>query len=302
MRKSMKIWLIVAASLVVLGGMLFCGVMTVMHWDFRKLSTVSYETNQYEMTEEYTDIAVVTDAADVELVLSENGKTEVVCHEQTRLTHAVSVENGKLVIVLVDTRKWYDYIGIGFDSPKITVSLPAGAYGALSVKASTGDVTVAQELSFAYVDMKVSTGNICLENLSTGSMALKTSTGKIALCNVTCAGDVTMNVTTGKICLTDVTCKNLTSRGDTGNLTLINVLASETMSLERSTGDVTFEACDAAEFFIKTDTGNVKGTLRSDKIFITRTDTGRIDVPASVVGGRCEIVTDTGDIKMQISS
>ena len=302
MRKCVKIWFIVAASLVALGAILFCGVMSVLGWDFRKLSTVRYETNQYEISEAYTDISVLTDAVDVELVLSENGKTGVVCHEQARLNHAVSVKDGVLVIERVDTRKWYDYMGIGFGSSKITVSLPAGAYGALSVKLNTGDVAMAKDFSFTDVNIKATTGDIRLANLSTGSMAIKTSTGKITVKNVSCTGDVAIGVSTGKSCLTDVACKSLTSRGGTGDLTLKNVIASERISIERGTGDVTFDACDAAELCIETDTGNVTGTLRSEKIFITHTDTGRVNVPKSTVGGRCEITTDTGNIKLEISS
>jgi len=63
---------------------------------------------------------------------------------------------------------------------------------------------------------------------------------------------------------------------------------------------VEFTACDAGEIVIETDTGDVEGTLLSDKIFITETDTGRIDVPKTTTGGRCQITTDTGDIKIKI--
>ena len=61
-----------------------------------------------------------------------------------------------------------------------------------------------------------------------------------------------------------------------------------------------FDGCDAAEITVKTGTGDVTGTLLSDKVFLTETGTGRIDVPKSTVGGRCEINTDTGDIKIDI--
>ena len=56
----------------------------------------------------------------------------------------------------------------------------------------------------------------------------------------------------------------------------------------------------AAEILIKTDTGDVKGSLLSEKVFVVQTDTGSIDVPKTVSGGRCEITTDTGDIKISL--
>ena len=86
------------------------------------------------------------------------------------------------------------------------------------------------------------------------------------------------------------------SSGDTGDILLSHVIATERLSIERGTGDVKVESCDAAEIFIETDTGDVTGTLLSDKVFVVETDTGRIDVPKTSNGGRCEIITDTGDI------
>ena len=77
-------------------------------------------------------------------------------------------------------------------------------------------------------------------------------------------------------------------------------IASENFSVKRSTGNVKFNDCDAAEIYVKTDTGDVTGSLLSDKVFIANSDTGRIDVPKTVTGGRCEIDTDTGDIRITV--
>ena len=40
MKKSTKVWLLIAACLVLVGSLLFVGVMTMLKWDFSKLSTV----------------------------------------------------------------------------------------------------------------------------------------------------------------------------------------------------------------------------------------------------------------------
>ena len=60
-----------------------------------------------------------------------------------------------------------------------------------------------------------------------------------------------------------------------------------------------FDGCDADRIFVKTDTGYVKGSLLSDKVFIAQSDTGDVDVPKTITGGKCEIETDTGDIKIE---
>ncbi len=260
MSKKTKLWLITAASLVVVGLIIFASVMTVYNWDFTKLSTVKYETNTYEITEEFINISINADTEDIFFVPSEDGKCKVICVEETKLKHTFKVEDGTLVVDRVNERKWYEYIGINFGSSKITVYLPQGEYGALSVKASTGDIRIQ---------------NVCADTLD-------------------------LSVSTGEVVITDTKCKNLISNGSTGDISLNNVITDEKFALERSTGDIEFENCDATEIYIITDTGDVEGSLLSDKVFITRTDTGEVDVPNSINGGRCEITTDTGDIEIEI--
>jgi DUF4097 and DUF4098 domain-containing protein YvlB len=82
---------------------------------------------------------------------------------------------------------------------------------------------------------------------------------------------------------------------------LESVIAIEKLDIKRSTGDVSFKGSDANAIFVKTTTGDVCGSLLSDKVYITNTSTGNINVPNSIVGGRCEITTSTGDIKITVN-
>ncbi len=319
MSKKTKIWLVIGASFILVGCMLFGGIMAMLKWDFTKLSTNKFVTNDYEISEDYKNISINNDTADILFLPSENGETSVSCKELENLKHSVSVKDETLVIELNDTRKWYEYIGINFGSSKITVYMPADEYGNLFVKESTGNIDLPKDFSFESIDIststgdvksrasasgsvkiKTSTGHICAENISAGDLDLSVTTGDIKACDVKCDGDLKIRVTTGKIYLSDVACKSLTTNGSTGNVSLKNVIASGKFSIERSTGDVKFEKCDASEIFVKTDTGKVKGSLLSDKVFITSTDTGSVSVPKSTAGGRCEIETDTGDIRITI--
>lgn len=149
-------------------------------------------------------------------------------------------------------------------------------------------------------DIKASTGNIHLENTAVGALKLSTTTGKVTVSDVRCQGDLTVGVSTGKAGLTDITCKSFTSNGTTGNISFDHVIAANGLSVERSTGDVAFDRSDAAELYIKTGTGNVKGNLLSQKVFLTETSTGDVDVPKTTDGGNCEVKTATGDIKIRI--
>lgn len=313
--------LVIAAALTVVGLILFVSAMATCQWDFDKLSTTKYETNSYEITDDFHSLLIDTDTADLTFVLSDDTKCTVQCYEEEKANHSVTVQEHTLVIRLMENRAWYDYIGIRFSFPKITVCLPQTQYYALAIQEDTGDIVMPSDFQFADVDIsldtgdvdfcssasgrvkiKTSTGSIRAESLSAGALDLHTSTGSITLGNATCLDNITLEVSTGKTHLDNVTCKNLISDGDTGSITLKNVVATEKFSIERSTGNVRFDECDAAEIFVETDTGHVKGTLLTGKVFLATTDTGRIDVPKSATGGKCEIATDTGNIQISITN
>ena len=78
-------------------------------------------------------------------------------------------------------------------------------------------------------------------------------------------------------------------------------MAAAAFNIKSDTGSVTFNDSDAAEICIITNTGDVNGTLLSEKVFLIETDTGDVNVPKSITGGRCEITTDTGDIDISIA-
>ncbi len=301
MNGKTKIWLIVAAALILIGTVIFGGAMMALKWDFTKLSTSKLETSEYEIAEGYENISIVTDTADITFVASDGAATTVVCREWENSKHSVTVKDGTLTIELIDTRKWHEYIGITFGAPKITVYLPEGAYGTLNVNESTGDIVIPEGFSFDSINARTSTGDIKIDGISAASLDLSVTTGKITASGVTCSGDVTLKVSTGKTLLKNVTCQNLTSTGDTGKIVLTNVYVENNMDVERSTGDVTFENADAASISVKTDTGDVRGTLHTPKTFYVATDTGKVSVPKTS-GGICEITTDTGDIIIELAT
>lgn len=307
-----------ATALLLSGCILFAGVMTVLNWDFSRLSTDRFESNYYQITDPFTDIRIVTDTAHVAVMPSQDRMTEVDCYEMTKVKHAVSVKDGTLTIEVQDTRKWYQRLGIHFKSPTVNLYLPSGVYSNLIIWGNTGNVEIDADFRFTNMDIQVSTGNvnnhasvvgdmnirtstgdIGVKNLFAGSLNLAVTTGKVSVSAVTCTGDVAVGVSTGKTELTSVACQNLTSTGSTGSLFLKDVVAAEALSAERSTGNVSLDGCDAAAITIKTDTGNVSGRLLSEKVFITHTATGRIKVPASTTGGKCEITTGTGNITIE---
>ena len=299
MSKATKGWLIAAVILILSGLLLLIGGTAMMEAKFPQLSTNPFETNEYTVEKPVTHLSVVTDTALVQIVPAEGDTVRITCREWAKEKHTVTVQDGTLTITVVDTRKWYDHIGIHIDSPSVTVELPAGDYGSLRIQGSTGDAEIASDFRFADANVTLSTGRIHYSASTEGGVALKTSTGRIRVDGVK-ASALDVTVSTGGVELNGVRCAALRTVGNTGNVVLTDVIA-DTLRVERSTGGVRLDGCDAGEMVITTDTGDVEATLLSGKTFVTHTDTGRVTVPDTHGGGRCEITTDTGDIRVEIN-
>lgn len=314
-----KKWLIIAGAFIISGLVSFITIMSFCKWDFTTLNTREIETNSYELQEEFNNIEIDTDTSDINFILSENENNKVICIEESKMKHNVKVENNTLSIKIINNKKWYDYIGINWSKPKITLYLSKTLYENLIVENDTGDIIVPKEFSFNNIDiksstgritnysnatesikLKASTGDIKLENVTTKSLDISVSTGDVVLNKINCEGNIFIEVSTGNVTLTEVHCKNFKTDGNTGKVTLNSVIVENKININRSTGDIKFDRCDAKEIEIETDTGDVKGSLLSDKIFIVETDTGKKSYPESTTGGICKITTDTGDIIIQI--
>lgn len=319
MSKTIKMWLIIAAFLAVLGLILFVGVMAAYDWDFTKLSTVKYETNTYEASGDFDKISIDVDTTEIEFVPSNDESCSIVCFEAEKVKHSAAVQNGTLVIDTVDTRKWYDHICISLGNPKMTIYLPQNVYASLFIDTDTGDIAIPKDFTFEDLEIKgdtadveclasvskvikieSDTGNIKVDDISAEVIDFSTDTGSININSVTSKGNINIETDTGAVKLSDVTCMDFTAESDTGTISLKNVVAMGSFSIENDTGDVRFENSDATEISVKTSTGDVTGTLLSEKVFITETSTGNISVPKTITGGKCEITTSTGDIKIDI--
>ena len=294
MKKSVKIWLITAFSLILVGAMIFGGALAVLKWDLSGFWKNSFEKEEYVFTEAVKSISVSVKEAKVEIVSTTASAVSVKTNEHKNAKHTVTLTDGVLSIEVDDQRAWYEHI-FSFGSPTVTVELPEGVYGDLRVEAKTGDVTVDKGLTFGNVAVSVRTGDIkCLAS-ARGDASLKASTGDIEVKNAA-FGVLSLSVSTGDIELENVRAAAVTVASGTGDVALKNTLLSGALHVDVGTGNVSFEDFDAAEIFVKTRTGDVKGSILSEKVFIASARTGKKDVPKTTSGGRCEITTGTGDI------
>ena len=317
--------MIIAASLVVAGvflcvvGMVLSSGDTLWNGGWIALGTRNTTVNEFEFTEEVSDIDIVVNTTDAEILPASDGVTKVVCREDAREPHSVWVENGTLKIRM-EEQPWYRTISFfSIGERKVTVYLAEKELERLSIETDTGDVRVAKELSLASasittdtgeivfaspvvgaLNINVSTGDVLVSSPTLGSAEITATTGDVSLDGVT-ADEIKIETSTGEIEAKSVSCRTFSAKSSTGEQEYERVLAEKTLTLQATTGDISLLDCDAAEVRVTTDTGDVSGRLLTEKVFYTNTDTGRVSVPKATSGGLCEITTDTGDIAFTVS-
>lgn len=312
-----KIGLIIGGALVgaglVIGGITYA----IFGFDTVALSTSKLVTNTFDVTEDFDDIKIDGDIDDIIFEKSDDGKCRVVCLEEEKYPHTVDVDGGELKIGMKEKSRLR--FGIQFQTPKTTVYLPKDSYEDLVIDTDTGDVTIPVDFSFKSINMKLDTGDVDLKAKVDGNIEIKTDTGdlvlmginpdnislasdtgKIELTDVDLKGDLNIKEHTGDVILKNVSCANFNTDGSTGDLKLTDLKAEGKLDIIRSTGSVDLKNSDASEISVKTSTGDIKGTLSSNKTFITSSHTGDINVPEGSSGGKCEMSSDTGDIKISI--
>ena len=337
MSKTVKKWLIAALALILAGTAMFTTALALCGWDVTKLGTVDYVETTLEPSGDFENISINVYTTDLRLLPSEDGKCRIVCYEDEKVSHTAEVKDGTLVIDTNDTRKWFT-VSLSFKSPTMEIYLPKNEYGFLEIMTDTGAVSLPDAFTFDMIkivgntgavvcsastkediDFDIDTGAILLSDVSAGGIRLQNQTGSIKLSgctvteyidveadtgfvsleNITCS-DLLAKAGTGRVSLNGVTCNDLHAETDTGSIALENVVGSGKFELISDTGHIDLNGCDAAELYIETDTGSVSGELLTDKIFFAESDTGRVSVPKSMTGGRCEIKTDTGSIEMAV--
>lgn len=313
MKKRTIIALIVAAALIVTGGMILVLGLSFAGGGPQKSELIRQEVT---LQESFENIAIDTENCNVKFAMfsgRDDCMVEVYSYENVK--HTAVVENGTLKIKMIDKRNWTDHINIGWtESMEMTVYLPAAEYESLQVRTATGDITLAQEPFFREVMLRSNTGDISCVGISGDVLDCMTSTGDISVQNsapnilqlqsdtgdfavsVVAGDEIHMKTNTGEVDAKNVNVQMFTCQTETGDVELEKVLAEDYLQVFTDTGSVEVDNSDAGTVNIETNTGDVSGNFLTPKWFSAFSDTGNVTVPNTPDGGECLIQTDSGDI------
>ena len=108
MSKACKIWMIVAAVLIILGATMFAIAMTSHNWNFTKLNTQKYETNTYIPDGEFYNIRIDTNVSDVTFLPSEDSNCRVKCYEppKEKIKPRRKLRAWEIVLIVLGSPVW----------------------------------------------------------------------------------------------------------------------------------------------------------------------------------------------------
>ena len=317
MKTSKKSALLIASIAIIAGAAICVVALVTVGFDFVKLGTDKYVGGNIPITEDFTEISVDTDVDVLVFAISPDKSCSISLSEREGERHEAMVKNGQLIIKKSGIRSIFNF-GINTDKSSMTLFLPRGEYAALSIKADSCDISIPKDFSIEQVriqgdtgdidfyaavrtsaEIATTTGNITAGDFIADDIIFTTDTGRIRVLRAIIGKTVSIESDTGNVMLEDIKCPEISVETDTGDAEFVSTVASDKFLIETDTGDVTFKESDANEVFIQTDTGDVSGSFLTDKVFIIETDTGNVSVPKTVTGGRCEIETNTGDIKFE---
>lgn len=272
----------VGALLVVAGVLLVLIVSrmdNLIHGEEKHMTLVQ---KTHEVQEAFTGIHVEDVDCAVRILPSADGMCRVVCHDRVDGTvyHTVDAQDGELKITRHDTRKWYQFFDVSLESAAVEVYLPEHAYRELAISTASGSVEVNRGFTFERVSLHSSSGSIRMLSDAHEELKAESTSGRVTVSSTRC-GKANVKTTSGSIELNDV-------------------IAETELSIHTTSGSVTLNGCDGGSVRVKTVSGSVKGTLLSDKVFVTHTVSGSVRVPESAGGGACEIHTTSGSIRLDV--
>lgn len=226
-----------------------------------------------------------------------------------------------------------------WDSLTMTVYLPEKEYQNFYITTTSGDVSVDVPFAFSEAEVYDTSGDVILSNITADNITAKSTSGDVKIASSNVKEDLNLKTTSGDVSLSNVNAKNITSEstsgevkvisanvkdelysgttsGDvnisnvktqdisvkstSGDVELISVVSLGDLKAKTVSGEIDLDRCDGKSLDLKTTSGDIEGSLLSEKLFITDTTSGDVDVPVCTSDERCVISTVSGDVEIVI--
>lgn len=290
-----KTLLVVGLVFTIIGGIVFSVAMTVNHWDFSVLSSHVAQRRVVEIADQeeinsITSVKVEFSTADVAIVYHDDEKITVdgfdLAKRNGKVVEELSVKVAEGQLVLSFEKKNHSMFQIGsWGKRTVTVKLPRHMVVDLSVKVSTGDVSIGekgQAIAFNNVSVKTSTGDVIINgNVQCSDLSITNSTGETYVNGTLTANKIIRNADTGDMIINaKITAQSIKVTNSTGDVICSAYITANLIDVETSTGDITLKLL-----------GN-----KNDYSYTYDISTGDSNISAFISGAKqIKVVASTGD-------
>ena len=264
MKTGSKIFTIVCCAL---GGALllaacalFVTGMALEGWDFTALNTARYQTRtqtftgieDIDISYPFADIAVKTDEAAEEIALSYPVRVDRDGNDlgYTQLT----AKDGLLQLTAKDKPSWNFGFGIQVSAPQVVLTLPATAFGDISIGSDAGKIAV-EGVTCGNLLLSADLGDIEAKDVSCTQLTATASAGAVAVYGGTCEG-AQLTADLGAVIVEDMQCGALTCTSQLGSAR-IERLQCEKLSVDVETGDIELEEAGAQSIELSAELGDI---------------------------------------------
>lgn len=287
MKTGSKIFTIVCCAvggaLLLAACALFVTGMALEDWDFTALNTARYQTRtqtftgieDIDISYPFADIAVKTDEAAEEIALSYPVRVDRDGND-LGYTH-LTAEGGLLQLTAEEKPAWNFGFGIQVSSPQVVLTLPATAFGDISIGSDAGKIAVegvtcgnlllsadlgdieAKDVSCTQLTATASAGAVAVYGAACEGAQLTADLGEVRAENVQC-GALTCTSQLGSAHIERLQCEKLSVDVETGDIELEEA-AVQSIELSVELGDIDLRQVDAQELDLAAEMGSIEGTL-----------------------------------------
>ena len=302
MTKTVKLVLIIAASVVVLG--LIVGCVGVFLFGGLK-NTGDFEAFTESYSSAIGGIRVDVDTADVNVYPVSGDEIKVLYYDNENHYFDITLQDNTLVIIRRQTHQtWFkNWFNWSTNDYELEIGIPASFSGDLNIEATTGDLDISKLALSTDVSFETTTGDIRLSDITcsgsvhtsvttggtrlmsvniSGDLTAVGSTGDIKGDSIFCRGSFTADHSTGGINITGLTAKTVKATASTGDIKISQMTVSDSIYIEATTGDVRCSVTDGVENY----------TISSN----ARTGDNNLQTHAAYGTKSLEVYTTTGDI------
>lgn len=316
MRKSTKIILGIAGSLIVVGGICWILVLALIHGDWQRLSVYDPDESTQRQTysipaEQVHSLQIQAVDHTVRILVADTDQVQISYMERQDETYSIDLDDqGNLTIHYQQDRhwiqNWFQLPGWDRQDTDLVLTVPNFLAGGAKIQTVSG--------------------NLYLEGLSIqGPLEVETTSGDVLLTNIhihdkfdfsSISGDLQgihcwinqngsdLKTTSGDIALSDCQIQgSLQSSTVSGEADLQRVSVSGDLSLSSTSGDMDLENVSAQNYSFATTSGDIDGLLGGDETMYTvvsSTSNGDLRLPVGRAQGplTLRVKTTSGDVNL----